>query len=135
MAYSSKSDNSDELSMTRSHNDINAHIYGGGNVSHILNVIMTEPTTNDIANQIRQQVFHKINNVPIRFNINQTDVVITWRGNENLHSYHADVMGMYGDVAVKLHTEMLLKLFHDTGIGKTRLAFVVNKPLVRTIPL
>ena len=72
----------------------------GGNVSHMLNVIITEPTTND-----------------------------------NLHSYHADVRGMYGDVAVKLHTEVLLKLFHDTGIAKTRLAFVVNKPLVRTIPL
>ena len=97
MACSSKSDNSDESSMIRSHNDINTHIYGGGNVSHILNVIITEPTTNDIANQIRQQVFRKINNCPIRFNINRIDVVITWRSNDNLHSYHADVMGMYGD--------------------------------------
>ena len=135
MAYSSKSDNSDELSMTRSHNDINAHIYGGGNVSHILNVIITEPTTTDIANQIREQVFQKINNFPIKFNINQIDVVITWRSKTISNHYHADVMGMYGDVAVKLHTEMLLKLFDDIGIGKTKLAFIVNKPLVRTIPL
>ena len=142
MACSSKSDNSDESSMIRSHNDINTHIYGGGNVSHILNVIITEPTTNDIANQIRQQVFRKINNCPIRFNINRIDVVITWRSNDNLHYYHADVMGMYGDVAVKLHTEMLLKMFDDIGecggddcVGKTKLAFIVNKPLVRTMPL
>jgi hypothetical protein len=137
MVYSSKSNNSDESSMTRSHNDINTHIYGGGNVSHILNVIITEPTTNDIANQFRQQVFHKINNVPIKFNINQIDVVITWRSNDdNLHYYHADVKGMYGDVAVKLHTEMLLKLFDNNDcLGKTRLAFIVNKPLVRTIHL
>ena len=135
----SKSENSDELSMIRSHNDINAHIYGGGNVSHILNVIINEPTTNDIANQIRQEVFHKINNVPITFNINNLNVVITWRSNDNLHYYHADVMGMYGDVAVKLHTERLLKIFDeygdDTCVEKTRLAFIVNKPLVRTIPL
>ena len=128
--------------MIRCHNDINAHIYGGGNVSHILNVIITEPTTTDIANQFRQKVFHKINNVPIKFNINRIDVVITWRSNENLHYYHADVNGMYGDVAVKLHTERLLRLFDDIGecvdndcLGKTRLAFIVNKPLVRTIPL
>lgn len=124
---------SNESSNIRSHNDINAYISGGGNVSHILNVIITAPTTNDIANQFHQQVFQKINNVPITFNINQIDVVITWRSNGNLHSYHADVMGMYGDVAVKLHTEMLLKLFDD--IGKTRMGFIVTKPLVRTIPL
>ena len=130
MAHLSKSD---ESSMIRSHNDINTHISGGGNVSHILNVVINEPITTDIANQIREQVFQKINNVPITFNINHIDVVITWRSNGNLHSYHADVMGMYGDVAVKLHTEMLLKLFDD--IGKTRMGFIVTKPLVRTIPL
>ena len=102
MAHLSKSD---ESSMVRCHNDINTHISGGGNVSHILNVIINEQTTSDAANQIREQVFQKINNIPIRYNINQIDVVITWRSNDNLHSYHADVMGMYGDVAVKLHTE------------------------------
>ena len=120
------------------HNDINTHVYGGGNVSHILNVIINEPTTNenDIVNQIRQKVFHTINNVPITFNIKNTDVVITWRSNDNLNYYHADVMGMYGDVAVKLHTEMLLKLFDDDAcFGKTKLAFLVTKPLVRTIPI
>ena len=132
MAHLSKSD---ESSMARCHNDINTHIYGGGNVSHILNVVINEPTTTDIANQIREQVFQKINNVPIKFNINQIDVVITWRSKTISNHYHADVMGMYGDVAVKLHTEMLLKLFDDIGIGKTKLAFIVTKPLVRTIPL
>ena len=118
------------------HNDINTHVYGGGNVSHILNVIINEPTTNenDIVNQIRQKVFHTINNVPITFNIKNTDVVITWRSNDNLNYYHADVMGMYGDAAVKLHTEILLKQFNDDEcFGKTRLVFMVTKPLVRTI--
>ena len=144
MTYIYKSDNSDESSMISFHNDINTHVYGGGNISHILNVIINESTTNDndIANQYRQQVFHQINNVPITFNINNLNVVITWRSNDNLNYYHTDVMGIYGDVAVKLHTEMLLKLFDDIGeygdddcIGKTGLAFMVTKPLVRTIPI
>ena len=137
MTHISKSDNSDDSSLIRLHNDINTHIYGGGNVSHILNVIVNEPTTNDIANKIRQQVFTKINNVPIIFNVNQFDVIITWRSTDNLHYYHADVMGIYGDVAVKLHTEMLLKLFDDVGdcFGTTNIAFMIQKPLVRTTNL
>ena len=139
MAHISKSDNSNDSSLIRLHNDINTHIYAGGNVSHILNVIINEPTANDIANQIRQHVFTKINNVPITLNVNKLDVVITWRSNDNLYSYHADVMGMYGDVAVKLHTEMLLRQFdmaaYDACVGKTKLEFIVTKPLVRTIPL
>ena len=68
--------------------------------------------------------------VPIRYNINHTDVVITWQSNDNLYSYHADVHGMYGDVAVKLHTEMLLR-----QLNWLLLDFIVTKPLVRTIPL
>ena len=129
--------NSDDSSMTRFHNDVNTYIYEGGNVSHTLNVIINEPTSNNNANQIRQQVFTKINNVPITLNVNKLDVVITWRSNDNLHYYHADVMGIYGDVAVKLHTEMLLKLFDDINdcVGNTKLAFIVQKPLFRTIPI
>jgi len=139
MTHIYKSDNSDESSMIRFHNDINTHVYGGGNVSHILNVIINEPTTNDIANQIRQQVFHQINNVPITFNINNLNVVITWRSNDNLNYYHADVMGIYGDVAVKLHTEMLLKLFDVIGeYGDDDcfgMEFMITKPLVRIIAI
>jgi hypothetical protein len=139
MTDMTKSDNSYESSMTRSHNDMNTHIYGGGNVSHILNVIIDEHITNEIANKIRQQVFQKINNVPIRFNMNNTDVVITWRSKAISNHYHADVMGMYGDVAVKLHTEMLLRQFDMSVYGDclrgSMLDFIVTKPLVRTIPL
>jgi hypothetical protein len=102
-----------------------------------LNVIINEPTTNENATPQRatlSNVLHTINNVPIMFNIKNTDVVITWRSNDNLNYYHADVMGMYGDAAVKLHTEILLKQFNDDEcFGKTRLVFMVTKPLVRTI--
>ena len=45
-------------------------------------------------------------------------------------------MGIYRDVAVNLHTEMLLKQLNDDEcFGKTRLVFMVTKPLVRTIPI
>ena len=119
--------------MNHFHEDINTHIYGGGNVSHILNVNIYQQTTGDNANQFRQQVFHKINNVPIKFTINNIDVVNTWRSNAVSNHYHADVMGMYGDVAVKLHTEMLLKMFdNEDGLGGD---FMITKPLVRTIPI
>ena len=122
-----------ESSMLLLHKDMNTHIYGGGNVSHILNVNIYQQTTGDNANQFRQQVFHKINNVPIKFTINNIDVVITWRSNAVSNHYHTDVMGMYGDVAVKLHTEMLLKMFDNgDGLGGD---FMITKPLVRTIPL
>ena len=137
-----QADNSHESSMILLHKDINTHIYGGGNVSHILNVIINQPTTDDIAKQIRQQVFHKINNIPIIFTIHNLQVTITWRSNAISNHYHADVMGIYGDNAVKLHTEMLLKQFNENGgcgvddcIGKTRLNFTITKPLVRTIPI
>ena len=132
MTYIYKSDNSDESSI---HNDINSH--GGENVSHILNVIINEPTTNENDQRATlSNVFHTINNVPTTFNINNINVVITWRSNNNLNYYHADVMGIYRDVAVNLHTEMLLKQFNDDEcFGKTRLVFMVTKPLVRTIPI
>ena len=100
----------DKSSMIRLNSDINAHIREGGNISHILNVNINQ-LTDDISNQIRQQVFHKINNIPIMFTIHNLKITITWRSNAVSNHYHADVMGMIGDVAVKLHTEMLLKMF------------------------
>jgi len=118
---------------------MNTHIYGGGNVSHILNVNIYQQTTGDNANQFRQQVFHKINNIPLMFIINNLNVVITWRSNDNLNYYHADVMGIYGDVAVKLHTEMLLKLFDVIGEYDDNdcfgMEFMITKPLVRIIAI
>ena len=142
-----QADNSDESSSLLLHKDINTHIYGGGNVSHLLNVNIYPPTNNDmsndmvndITNQIRQQVFDKINNIPIMFVIQNTQVVVTWRSNTVSNYYHADVMGIYGDIAIKLHTERLLKMIdiatYGDCFGQTRLDFMVTKPLVRTIPL
>ena len=132
-------DNSDESSSILFRKDMNTYIYEGGNVSHILNVNIYQPTTNDIANQIRQQVFDTINNIPIMFTIQNTQVIVTWRSNAVSNYYHADVGGIYGDIAVKLHTEMLLSRFdlsaYGDCLGQPIFDFMVTKPLVRTIPL
>ena len=133
------SDNSADSSMLLFREDMNTHIYRGGNISHILNVNIYQTPTDDIATQIRQRVFNKINNIPITFIIQGTQVVVTWRSNTVSNYYHADVMGIYGDIAVKLHTERLLKMIdiatYGDCFGQTRLDFMVTKPLVRTIPL
>ena len=137
--------NSDESSMIRLNNDINTHINGGGNVSHILNININQSITDDTVNKIRQQVFHKINNIPLMFVVcnpystlpvpaPSLQVTITWRSNAVSNHYHADVMGIYGDVAVKLHTEMLLNSLSAYG-GGAILDFIITKPLVRTIPI
>jgi hypothetical protein len=142
-----KSDKSDKSPLLLLHKDINSYIYEGGNVSHILSVNIYQPITDDIKNQISQHVFNKINNIPIMFNINNIDVIITWHSNTVSNYYHADVGGIYGDTAVKLHTEMLLKMF-DMSTYKDSLVtiikkdyswsildFIITKPLVRTIPI
>jgi len=133
------SDNSVDSPMLLFREDMNTHIYRGGNISHILNVNIYQTPTDDIATQIRQRVFNKINNIPITFIIQGTQVVVTWRSNTVSNYYHADVMGIYGDIAIKLHTERLLKMIdiatYGDCFGQTRLDFMVTKPLVRTIPL
>ena len=133
------SDNSTDSSMLLFREDMNTHIYRGGNISHILNVNINQTQSVEIASQLSQQVFDKINNIPIMFVIQNTQVVVTWRSNTVSNYYHADVMGIYGDIAIKLHTERLLKMIdiatYGDCFGQTRLDFMVTKPLVRTIPL
>jgi hypothetical protein len=121
------------------HRNIHTHVTNGGNVSHILNVIISLQTTNDITNQIRQQVFDKINNIPIMFNINGMEIVITWHSNTVSNYYYCDIAGLYGDIAVKLHTEMLLKLIdmssYENIEGESILAFMATKALAQTVRL
>ena len=86
------------------HLGIKNYINEGGNVSHILNVIISLQTPSNIMTQIRQQVFDKINNIPIMFNINGMKITITWRSNAISNYYYTDIKGIYGDMAVKLHS-------------------------------
>ena len=121
------------------HLGIKNYINEGGNVSHILNVIISLQTPSNIMTQIRQQVFDKINNIPIMFNINGMKITITWRSNAISNYYYTDIKGIYGDIAVKLHTEMLLKLIdmasYNNIEGESILAFMATKSLTRTVPV
>mgnify|MGYP001035834076 CR=1 FL=1 len=121
------------------HLGIKNYINEGGNVSHILNVIISLQTPSNIMTQIRQQVFDKINNIPIMFNINGMKITITWRSNAISNYYYTDIKGIYGDMAVKLHTEMLLKLIdmasYNNIEGESILAFMATKSLAQTVPI
>jgi hypothetical protein len=121
------------------HMGIKNYINECGNVSHILNVIISLQTTSNITNQIRQQVFNKINNIPIMFKINGMEITITWRSNSVSNYYYTNMEGIYGDMAVKLHTEMLLNLIDMSSYnnieGESILAFMATKSLAHTVPV
>lgn len=81
---------------------------------------------------------------PITKIINGVHVTITWRSSATHTSayYHTDVGGMFGDTAVKLHSQALLRdLLQDPqfnnvfAYGTTGVAFLVTKPLVREVVL
>ena len=116
------------------------HIEQGGNVTHLLKIKITKQETNTIE-EIRQEIFQRINNIPITFMIRGLHVTITWKTISSSHSaYFTDVAGIFGDVAVKLHTEMLLKTLleesSDTCLCDTKsLTFFVTKPLTHKIAL
>jgi len=109
------------------------------NITHVLTVTNNLDGDCDIGKQIPQVVFHKINNVPIEYVYNGMNIIITWRSNKtsNPDYYHTDVMGLLGDTAVHVHTEMLLagllhRLKDITGKDCAGLSFTVTKPLSRS---
>lgn len=127
-------------------NDIKQHIRNGGNVSHILNVKVSNQRSAEEGNRIREQIFRTVCRNPITKIINGVHVTITWRSSATNTSayYHTDVGGMFGDTAVKLHSQALLRdllqeldpQFNNVfANGTTGVAFLVTKPLVREVVL
>lgn len=135
-------------------------VRAGGNVTHILNIKISNQPTAIIGTKIRQRIFNLINNVPITKKIYGMPVTITWRSNATTSSsyYHADVL-MFTDLVVKSHTKMLLldllgmlyvhlyptripKIFTKKLVNlenfttqTTGLALIVTKPLAREVAL
>jgi len=112
------------------------------NITHVLTVTNNREGTCDIGKQIQQEVFRKINNVPIEYIYNGMNIIITWRSNKTSTPdyYHTDVMGMLGDTAVHRHTEMLLagllpQLNEKFDEGGSRVSFMVTKSLSRSCAL
>ena len=131
-------------------NDIKQHVKNGGNVTHILNVRISQQLNSEIATLVKQAVFRLIQGIAITYPIHNMNVTITWRSStDQTSAYHADVGGMYGDVAVKRHTNMLLQtLIHQldplfevyftegiTGIKTTEISLIVTRPLMKTVCL
>ena len=90
-------------------NDIKQVIRNGGNVTHILNVKVSNQPESNIGNRIRRRIFNLINGHPITKQLDGIPVTITWRSNANSSSayYHADV-SFFTDLVVKRHTKALL---------------------------
>ena len=114
------------------------------NITHLLTVNIYQPGTPAVRKQIQQEVFSKINNVPIEYMCNGMNIIITWQSNTDSHEYyHADVRGLLGDTAVHLHTEMLLAgllpdlnaKFNNIFDNEARIGFTVTKPLSRSYAL
>jgi hypothetical protein len=125
-------------------NDIKQHIRQGGNVSHILNVKVSRQPSSEVGTRIRQEIFRRINETPITIMLSNIPITITWRSSARKSSayYHSDVGGIFGDVAVKGHTKLLLSRIlaqidgqfnHIFSNNQTGLVFMVSRPLVREV--
>ena len=127
-------------------NDIRQHVKNGGNVTHILNVKISNQQSAEEGARIHQMIFRAINNISIAKMVGPMNVSITWRTSALQTStyYHCDVGGLLGDVAVKEHTKLLLRdlltsldaqLNNIFTNGVTGVSFLVTKPLARAAVL
>eukprot|EP01031_Cornospumella_fuschlensis_P028259 gene28259-34125_t len=125
-------------------NDIKNCVRNGGNVTHILKVKVSRQPSEEIRNLIRQEIFSSLRDFPITKVVKGVNIAITWRTSAPTAPtyYHADVGGMYGDVAVQEHTKALLKDLLNAlddrfsnifSNGTTGVAFLVTKPLSKKV--
>ena len=90
--------------------EIDDLVRSGGNITHILNVRITNPRTSEEGQKIRGRIFQYIANTPHHQNVRGMDFPITWRTSATVstNTYHCDLYGLLGDTAVKEHTKALL---------------------------
>ena len=120
--------------------------------SHCLDIILVSSPSPEIEERIRRDIMEIIHgkiksyfySTPF---IQGVTITLQWNKDDPTvpqGSYSTDVEGMYGDVAVQLHKESLLKevlgvlnpkFDHIFAQGKTVLVFRVTKYLTRTVPL
>ena len=123
-------------------NDIKNHVHNGGNVTHILNVTVSNQRSVEEGNLIRQRIYQHIANTPHIMHVLGMNFGITWRTSATTTSayYHCDVGGLLGDTAVKGHSKALLMSVLNAidmefeqvfSRGITSVAFLVSKPLSR----
>jgi hypothetical protein len=88
-------------------NDIKDHVRNGGNVTHILYVKVSNASSSDVRNRIRQAIVKAIGNISIQINVNGSAIAFTWRIRARPSSayYHCDT-GIYNDIAVKEYKDI-----------------------------
>lgn len=117
---------------------MNNIVNNGGNISHILNVKVSNEASPESGHQIRLAIFARIANVPLQRVVNDVQMTVTWRTllTQTSAYYYTDV-NMFTDLAVRAHTTgVLTDLIIDlqrrnpTWFGPTTgLAMLVSKPL------
>ncbi|KAJ3262287.1 hypothetical protein HK103_002701 [Boothiomyces macroporosus] len=123
-------------------NDIKNVLRQGGNVTHILNLKVSNQPDTATGDEIRKAIYRQIANRQLTHQVLGVAVTITWRTSAKQTSayYHCDVAGLFGDRAVKLHTQVLLQhvlnaidnQFNNIfSTNRTGLSFIVTKPLAR----
>ncbi|TPX55061.1 hypothetical protein PhCBS80983_g05631 [Powellomyces hirtus] len=124
-------------------NDIKTTIRNGGNVTHILNVKISNEGPNKIGTRVRQRVFQLIKDKQLIQQVNDIPIAVTWKSSAKLSSayYHSN-NPMFTDMVIKRHTKLLLEYiireidgeFNNVfSTGTTGLAFMVTKPLTREV--
>jgi hypothetical protein len=125
-------------------NDIKKVVRGGGNVSHILNVKVSNERTPEEGNRIRAALFHALNNVTHTLDVGGAIISITWNISATTSAHFLAHARFYNDEAVWAHTNILLvsllngldNQFGNTfSNGTTGVAFIVTKPLTKKVVL
>ena len=68
------------------------------NCTHLLNVKMYQPCPSEIKKQIQQEVYRKINNVPIEYIYDGMNIIITWHCNDAQTNPKYSLYGCCGNV-------------------------------------
>jgi hypothetical protein len=106
------------------------------NVTHYLNIRISNEKEKGVGLKIRKDILNKINGIPMIENINNTDVTITWHTDGSIgHSLYFANVELFNNLAVKLHTNALFKKLYNTNYELVDIHFVIFRPLMREIPL
>lgn len=88
-------------------NDIKQELRSGGNVTHVLNILVSRQKSEDEEKTILQEIYKIIANKEILKDIDGFQVPITWRtSTKTSPHYHANVQ-LFTDTVVKQHTKKL----------------------------
>lgn len=125
-------------------NDIKREIRNGRTVTHILNIKISNQPNAETGNRIRQRIFQIIKGKPITKDIHGLSVAVTWQTSATSRSAYYFSNNAFIDTFVKRHTKKLLtdvisQIDEEFGrifsTGRTGLAFICTKPLVREVVL